>query len=328
VQTDRIRQAILRASAEARSFVHTLIQQLLSRGPILTDGAWGTELQMRGLGLGEFPDSWNLSHPDRVLEVAKAYVEAGSEIILTNTFGSNRIRLATDGLANQVIEINRAGTTISRAAASGRALVFASIGPTGALLLDETVSPAQIHDAFAEQATALAEAGADGLVIETMSDVAEAKLALEAVRPTGLPVVVSMVFDSGPKKDYTMMGQNPEQIATILTAAGADVIGANCGSGINGFAAICRRMRAASSAPIWIKPNAGLPEIVNGSAQYRVTAQEFVRHVPEVIASGADFIGGCCGTNPNFIRALRDMPLAVQPGAGPAVASKARAHQH
>jgi len=282
--------------------MHTLIQRLISSGPVVTDGAWGTQLQARGLALGAFPEAWNRSHPDRVLEVAKAYVEAGSQIILTNTFSANRLRLAEAGLADCVGEINREGVRISLSAAGGRARVFASIGPTGKLLMDGSVTPDEMKAAFEEQVGALAEAGADALVVETMSDLAEAELAVGAARATGLPVVVCMVFDSGKDKDRTMMGATPEQAVAVLTAAGADVIGANCGQGINGFVLLCRRLRAATDRPIWLKPNAGLPTLVDGRATYSATPEEFASRTVELIKLGANFVGGCCGTRPDFIR--------------------------
>jgi 5-methyltetrahydrofolate--homocysteine methyltransferase len=284
--------------------MHELIQQLLAGGPIVTDGAWGTELQAHGLAIGDFPESWNLLHPDRVLEVAQAYVEAGSQIVLTNTFSANRLRLAESGLADRLAEINRTGVNISRAAAHGRARVFASMGPTGKLLMDGSVAPDEMKSAFEEQARALAEAGADGLVIETMSDLAEAELAVIAARSTGLPVVACMVFDSGKDKDRTMMGATPEQTVEALTAAGADVIGANCGQGIAGFASICKRLRAATDRTIWLKANAGLPTLVDGRAIYNATPEEFAGHAIELITLGANFVGGCCGTRPDFIRAI------------------------
>ena len=284
--------------------MQALIQQLIASGPVVTDGAWGTELQARGLPLGALPEAWNSSHPDRVLEIAKAYVEAGSQIILANTFGANRLRLAEGGLADRVAEINREGVNISRAAADGRARVFASIGPTGKLLMDGSATPEEMKSAFEEQARALAEAGADALVIETMSDLAEAEIALGAARSTGLPVVACMVFDSGKDKDRTMMGATPEQTAKALTAAGADVIGANCGQGIAGFYPICRRLRAATDRPIWLKANAGLPTLVDGRATYDAKPEEFAEYAVELIKLGANFIGGCCGTRPDFIKAI------------------------
>jgi methionine synthase I (cobalamin-dependent) len=284
--------------------MHPLLEPLLATGPVITDGAWGTELQARGLGLGEFPDAWNLTHADRVAEVAQAYVQAGSQIILTNTFGANRIRLGDHSAADHLAEINTRGVEISRQAAKGRARVFASIGPTGKLLMTGEVTADQLRAAFSEQARELAQAGADALVVETMSDLEEAKLALSAARETGLPVVVSMVFDSGKNKDRTMMGATPEQAAQTLAEAGADVIGANCGQGIAGFVAVCQRLRATTDRPLWIKPNAGLPTMVEGRAQYCTRPEEFAAFVPELIKSGANFIGGCCGTRPDFIAAI------------------------
>ncbi len=213
-----------------------------SNGPIITDGAWGTQLQVRGMPVGSIPDAWNLIHPDKVEEVARAYVEAGSQVILTNTFGANGFILGRHGLAEKVAEINRLGVEISKKAADGKAKVFASIGPSGVMLLMGEVSPDELQAAFAEQAQAQAAAGADGIVIETMSDLAEAKLAVAAARETGLPVVACMTFDSGAKLDRTMMGVTPEQAAEQLSSAGADVIGANCGQGIAGYAPICSRL--------------------------------------------------------------------------------------
>ena len=157
---------------------------------------------------------------------------------------------------------------------------------------------------FAEQARSLAAAGADAIVLETMTDLAETTLAIRAARQTGLPVIASMVFDSGRNKDRTMMGATPEQVAAELTTAGADVIGANCGQGIEGYVAICRRLQAATGRPLWIKANAGLPELAEGRPQYRTTPSEFAAHVPALVEAGADFIGGCCGTTPDFIRAV------------------------
>jgi methionine synthase I (cobalamin-dependent) len=294
--------------------VHPALQQLLAHGPVVTDGAWGTELQARGLPIGEFPDAWNLTHPEKVGEVARAYVAAGSQVILTNTFGANRIRLAENGLADRVTQINRRGVEISRDAADDPVAVFASIGPSGKLLLSGEVTAEDLSAAFSEQARALAEASADALVVETISDLEEGRIAVTAACQTGLPVVASAVFDSGKHKDRTMMGSTPEQAAEIFTAAGAEVIGANCGQGIAGFAAICKRLRAATDRPIWIKANAGLPKLVDGRAVYETKAEEFASHVPELVQLGASFIGGCCGTNPDFIRAIA-RALHNQPAA-------------
>jgi len=280
------------------------IQELTSAGPVITDGGWGTQLQQRGLGPGDCPDAWNLDRPKKVEEVARAYVDAGSQLILTNTFGANRFILARHGLEDKVAEINRSGVEISRRAAGERAKVFASLGPSGVMLVMGEVSEGELQDAFAVQAEAMAAAGADAIVLETMTDPAEARLAVAAARETGLAVVACMTFDSGPDNDRTMMGTTPEEAAEQMAAAGADVIGSNCGQGISGMVKICRRLKAATELPVWIKANAGLPELVDGQTVFRQTAEEFADHVPQLAEAGAAFIGGCCGTTPAFIEAV------------------------
>jgi len=284
--------------------MNSLIQELVGKGPVLLDGAWGTELLSQGLQVGACPDIWNLQHPGRVENLARAYVEAGSRVILTNTFRSNRIALAMYGLAGKVQELNRAGVEISRRAAGSCAHVFASLGPSGKLLVAGEISPDELRAAFLEQAEALANAGAEGLVFETISDLEEAKLAVEAARTTGLPVVVSMAFDSGKAKDRTMTGTTPEQAAAELSAAGADVIGANCGRGIEHYAALCQRFAAASDRPVWLKPNAGMPRLVGDRVSYLTTPEMFAAAASALVQAGAAFLGGCCGTGPDFIRAV------------------------
>jgi methionine synthase I (cobalamin-dependent) len=285
--------------------MHDLIAELIADGPVLTDGAWGTQMQARGLAVGACPDEWNLSSPEKVEEVARAYVDAGSRVIITNTFGASRFCLARHGLEDNVTEINRAGAEISRRAAGDRAKVFGSMGPSGVMLMMGDVAPKDLLEAFAVQARALAEGGADALVVETMSDPAEAKLAVAAARETGLPVVACMVFDSGADHDRTMMGTAPEEAAQVLTEAGADCIGSNCGQGIEGFVSICRRLHEATDKPIWIKANAGLPEVVDGETVYNQNPDGFADHIPALIDAGASFVGGCCGTSPEFIRAVQ-----------------------
>jgi methionine synthase I (cobalamin-dependent) len=284
--------------------MHPTIEQFLAGGTVILDGAWGTELQQRGLEIGACPDLWNVSQPERVEEVARAYVDAGSQIILTNTFGANRFVLKRHQATDRVAEINRRGVEISRRAAGDRAKVFASMGPTGVMLMMGEVSEVELELAFAEQAAALAAAGADGLVIETMSDPAEARVAVIAAKATGLPVVACMVFDSGRNHDRTMMGTTPEQAAKTLLDAGADLLGSNCGQGVAGFVAICKRLAEAGRRPVWIKANAGLPEMVDGRTVYAQSPAQFAAYLPALIEAGAGFVGGCCGTSPAFIRAV------------------------
>lgn len=283
--------------------MHQTLAKLMSDKPVITDGAWGTQLQERGLPVGACPDLWNLDHADQVEGVAAAYVAAGSQIILTNTFGANRIRLADTGHASRIQEINCRGAAISKKAAGAKALVFASMGPTGKMLMTGDVTEDEVLAAFREQALALKEGGADGLVIETMAELEEARLAVTAAKESGLPVVACMVFDTGGR---TMMGVTPELAATALTEVGADAIGSNCGNGIADFAEITRKLRSATSLPLWIKANAGLPTMVGDKAVYQSTPADFAAHVPALVAAGASFVGGCCGTTPAHIAALRD----------------------
>jgi methionine synthase I (cobalamin-dependent) len=281
-----------------------LIGDLLKEGTVITDGSWGTQLQELGLPVGECPDIWNITKPQMVERVAKSYVEAGSKIILTNTFRSSKIALNDFGYGDKVKEINKAGVEISKRASEGKAFVFASVGPTGKMIMMGEVTEEEMFEAFKEQIQTISEAGADGIIIETMSDLNEAKIALKAAKETALPVVVSMAFDSGKDKGFTMMGNSPEQTAKELTEAGADVIGANCGQGIEGFINICKKLKTSTNLPVWIKPNAGLPEFDGSKAVYKTSPVEFVKYVPDLLNSGADFIGGCCGTNPEFIKAV------------------------
>jgi 5-methyltetrahydrofolate--homocysteine methyltransferase len=285
--------------------MHPLIQKLLSEQPVITDGAWGSQIQSLGLQPGECPDNWNLVNPGAVGQVASSYVAAGSRIILTNTFGANRIMLERHGLSDKAAAMNRAGAMISRKAAQDDAFVFGSVGPTGKMVFSGEVSESELAEVFAEQATALAEGGVHGFVIETMSELAEARIALKAVQRLGLPVVVSMTYDSGKGFERTMMGITPEEASEEFKVAGADVIGANCGMGTDYIVSICTRMRSTTNLPIWIKPNAGLPEMVNGSVTYKSTPENFAGCALKIQDAGANFIGGCCGTNPEYIRALK-----------------------
>ncbi|MGA3033355.1 MAG: homocysteine S-methyltransferase family protein [Terracidiphilus sp.] len=286
------------------------LQEWLANGLLMTDGAWGTELQARGLPAGTIPDVWNLTHPEQVESVARAYAEAGSQVILTNTFRANSI--AMKGVSESDLDaINRVGVTLSKKAA-GQALVFASIGPTGQMLLSGEMTSEQAAEAFAAQARSLAVAGADALLVETMSDIEEARLAVDAARRTGLPVVVSFAFDTGKAKDRTMMGATPEAVAAAMVEAGADAIGANCGVGVELAVPICRRLRAACDLPIWIKPNAGLPTMEGSGLRYETSAEFFGSHFAALHEAGASFLGACCGSTPDFIRALVSARRAFQ----------------
>ena len=292
--------------------MHPLIESLVEGGPVVTDGSWGTQMQKRGLGRGECPDSWNLFHPEKVEEVAQQYVDAGSQIILTNTFGSNRLALSHHELGDQAAEINIAGVQISKKAAGKQAYVFASIGPSGKMLVTGDTTEGELQEVFEEQAQAQAQAGADGIVVETMIDIVEARIAATAAKKTGLPVIVSMVFDSGIDKDRTMMGNSPEDVVDEITKIGVDGIGANCGQGIEAFLPICTRLSQATTLAIWMKPNAGLPEAIDDKVVFRTLPKEFVQYIPDLIQAGANFIGGCCGTDQAFVKTIRQTVAECQ----------------
>jgi methionine synthase I (cobalamin-dependent) len=279
------------------------ISEWLAGGLMISDGAWGTQLQLRGLPSGTTPDTWNLTHADQVEAVARAYAEAGSQVILTNTFRANAIAMH-DCAESQLDAINRTGVAISKRAAGPKTLVFASIGPTGKILMSGEVTGEQVGAAFSAQAKSLAAAGADALLLETMSDIEEARLAVEAARRTGLPVLASFAFDSGKNKDRTMMGATPEMVATAMEESGVDAVGANCGVGVELSVPICQRLRAACSLPLWIKPNAGLPTVEGTAIHYATSAEYFASHFAALAGAGASFVGSCCGSTPEFIRAL------------------------
>ncbi len=280
------------------------LHSLSSHGLTITDGAWGTEFQKLGLAIGEPADLWNLTRPGDVEEVARSYVEAGSRVILTNTFRANAVAMVAADAAGQIAEINRRGAELSRKAAGTDVRVFGSMGPTGKLLATGEIDARAVEDAFRTQAMGLVEGGVDALLLETFSDLDEARIAVRAVKGLDVPVLVSFAFDSGKNKDRTMMGLTPEAAGKAMAEEGADAVGANCGSGPEAFIPVCQRLKAASGLPIWIKPNAGLPTMEAGKAVYSMDPDTFASFLPAIAEAGASFLGGCCGTNPAFIQAL------------------------
>ena len=272
----------------------------------VTDGAWGTQLQALGLPAGSSPELWNVENPPAVEAVACSYVEAGSEVILTNTFGGNRLVLWSHGLGDRAAELSEAGVAISKRAAGGGVKVFASMGPTGKIVMMGDVPAEDISAAFAEQASALARGGADAIVLETFNELAEIKLAMQAVRSAcDLPVVASMTFASGPEGTNTMMGDSPADLAAAAEDAGGDAVGANCGAGPDNYIKVAAALRRATALPIWIKANAGLPQVVDGRTTFPMSPEQYAAFVPALAEAGASFIGGCCGTTPEHLRALR-----------------------
>jgi len=287
-----------------------LPERLAQGGVIVGDGAWGTMLMERGLRPGQCPEALNTSRPELLEEIARLYVDAGAELITTNTFGGSPLRLETYSLDEQTEIINGSAVRAARKAAGERAWVSASVGPSGRILLPYgDIEPDAVASSFTRQIRALAEAGADLICIETMTDLTEAKLAVEASKSVApdLPVVTTMTFDPTPRGFFTVMGVSIEQAVAGLRDAGADIIGSNCGNGIENMVAIAREMHAASDRPLAIQSNAGLPENRAGEVVYPESPEFLAGHARELVDLGVTIIGGCCGTGPEHIRALRRM---------------------
>ncbi len=277
----------------------------VTEGKILvSDGAMGTMLQSLGLEPGHAPESWNLQYPDKVLAVHRAYVQAGAHLITTNTFGGNRIRLAAHGLAAQVAEINRRAVELAHEAAGESCAVMASVGPTGFLMEPlGDLSEDQAYEVFSEQVTALREGGADTVILETFMALEEIVTALRAATAAGMKVIASMSFGVG---ERTMMGVTPEQAATTLAQEGALVVGANCSTGAHEMVPVIRRMREAVTVPLIAQPNAGMPVLVDNRPVYTQEPEEMASFVPEFVQAGANIVGSCCGSSPDFTGAIAE----------------------
>ena len=275
------------------------------QGVLPADGAWGSELIARGLAPGDAPEEWNLSRHADVLGVARSYREAGSVVVETNSFGAGRRQLARHGLAGRVQEINRLAAEITAAAVGSEGVVAGSMGPSGELLVTGETDEAKLYELFAEQARALAEGGANWIAVETMGDVAEMSVAVRAaVQATSLPVSASMTYEPGAGGFRTMMGNEPSQCVRAAVAAGASIIGANCGKGISYYPELTRTLRSLTDLPLWIYPNAGIPVVRAGTVSYPLGPQEFAARMQDVLEAGADIVGGCCGTTPAHIAAM------------------------
>jgi 5-methyltetrahydrofolate--homocysteine methyltransferase len=281
----------------------------VEEGPVLiADGAMGSFLMEHGLEPGDCPESFSLERTDLLREIADLYLEAGAEIVQTNTFGGSALKLAVYGLEDRTEEINSLAVKAVRDAVGDRAYVSGSCGPCGQLLEPYgTASPDDVRASFERQMRALVEAGVDVLCIETMVALSEARLAVEAARTVSaeIPIMATMTFDATPRGFYTMMGDDVASSAKGLAEAGADIVGSNCGNGIENMIAIARELRACTEMPLLIQSNAGLPRIVSGRAVYSETPEFMAEKARGFLEIGVEIVGGCCGTTPEYTRALR-----------------------
>ena len=286
-------------------------RERMAQGDILiSDGAMGTMLQAAGMQPGECPEAWCISHPEVVKGIHEAYLAAGADILETNSFGGTAYKLKPYGLAEKVRELNLAAVALAKQVIAGKGYVAGAVGPTGRIVEEEggDVTLQDVYEAFKEQATALAEGGADALCIETMGSLSEALLAIKAARDcTELPIMCTFTFQAGARGFRTMMGVTPERAARETAAAGADVIGTNCGSGIGNMIEITRQMRAAQpGTPILVNANAGMPVLEDGKTVFKDTPKFMASKISELIKAGAQIIGGCCGTTPAHIAAMAE----------------------
>lgn len=285
----------------------TIVETVKSGAVLVSDGAWGTFLHKKGLEPGQCPELWCITRRSDVLDIAQSYVNAGADMIESNSFGANRFKLMHYGLEGRAKEMNRAAAAISREAAGPNRHVIASIGPTGKILMMGDVAEEELYNAFKDQSLGLEEGGADACCIETMTAIDEACIAVKAVREnTKLEVVCTFTFDKTVDATYrTMMGVSPADMASALVKAGSHIIGTNCGNGMAQMIEIVREIRAADKAtPILVHANAGLPQNKDGAVVFPETPDMMAGMVPEIISAGANIIGGCCGTTPEHIKAM------------------------
>jgi 5-methyltetrahydrofolate--homocysteine methyltransferase len=285
----------------------SLLTTLKNKKVLVSDGAWGTFLHQRGLQPGECPELWNITHREDVFAIAKSYIDAGADIILTNSFGGSPTKLKHYGLEDRTTELNETAAAISREAAGTDHLVLGSIGPTGVMLMMGEISGETLYEGFSIQAQALKKGGVDALCVETMSDLDEACLAVRASREsTGLEVACTFTFEKTISGEFrTMMGVSPAEMVQAVKEAGATVIGTNCGNGFDQMIDIVQEIRRVDPlTPILVHANAGRPVFQNGATVFPETPEMMAAKVQDLIRSGANIIGGCCGTTPAHIQKL------------------------
>lgn len=286
-----------------------LLKRLKNGEVLVFDGATGTYLQNNGLEAGACPELMNIEYPEVVKNMASIYFDSGSDIVLTNSFGGNKFRLKHYGLENKVKEFNEVASSLAKSVAPNGCYVAGSVGPTGEFIEPlGSVSESEMYDVFTEQIIALEKGGADAVMIETQMAIEEAEIAIKATKEnTNLLIFSSMVFDKGPRGFFTMMGITPESAVQGMLEAGADVVGANCGNGIEKMYEISKIMRSKTEGLLMINSNAGIPTIKKEGIIYPETPEFMSEYYSKMIKVPVNILGGCCGTGPEHIESLRNV---------------------
>ena len=284
----------------------TLLEAISEVKVMISDGATGTYLQNHGLEPGGCPEEFNSSNPEIICQMAKDYFASGSDLVLTNSFGGNKFMQKKYGHGDRVPEFNTLAAQHASSVARPKHYVVGSVGPTGEFLEPlGDISEKEMCEAFEEQMVSLEQGGADAILIETMTAIEEITLAIGVAKETtNLPIIATMVFDKGPRGFFTMMGITPERAAKELTSAGADIVGTNCGNGIDLMIEIAQQMRDATDKPMIVHSNAGIPTIKDGQIIYPETPEYMLERFMQIVDLGVNIVGGCCGTGPEHISAL------------------------
>ncbi len=290
------------------------LHEIIKERRLVCDGAMGTQLMAAGLEQGGSGEHWNLTHPERVLAIQRRYADAGADCIISNTFGGSRTMLKRHGHADELRAINQAAVRIAREAFNGReGFVLGDMGPLGAILEPYGEMPqAEALEVYTEQATALVEAGADAIIIETQTSLEEIGLAIDAAKAAGAPTIIaSLAYDLSQDKTFyvTMMGVMPDRAAAFIEERGAHIVALNCGTGMDmaGAAQVAAIYRENCNLPTMVQPNAGLPVLENMKAVYKQLPKDMALDVPKALDAGANILGSCCGSTPDHTRAIREV---------------------
>jgi len=298
----------LQGNLEEINFMNKIQNLLKAKNILISDGAWGTFLHVKGLKTGECPELWNITNPNDVFNIAKSYIDAGADIIETNSFGGSRVKLDKYGLAEKTFELNKKAAQISRKAAGDDKIVLGSIGPSGKFLMMGDITEEDLYEVFKEQSTALEEGGANAIVLETFSDIEEMKIGLRAAREnTRCEIACTMTFDKLATGEFkTMMGISPGDMLNGLAELKPDIVGANCGNGFENMISIVKLLKVANcDIPILVHANAGIPQLdENNNTEFPESPYDMAERFNELVKAGANIVGGCCGTTPEHIKML------------------------